>query len=132
MWKKIEVLLIERNMNQNQLAIKTGISAGTITDLKMGRIKKPSFEFMCKIADALDVSLDVFRREEMNEMELTAKERFEMALALRDRQKDLEGRIERFEQEIDFGKKDLLLKDCLSNSEKSLKTVKLLIEKLDF
>lgn len=34
---------------------------GIITDLKKGRIKAPSFQLMVKIADALGVSLDIFR-----------------------------------------------------------------------
>ena len=63
MWTKIEEPLEARNMNQNQLAVKAGISAGIITDLKMGRIKKPSFDLMCKIADVLEVSLDEFRKD---------------------------------------------------------------------
>lgn len=61
MWNKIEILLKEQKINQRQLAIKMNVHSSIITDLKKGRIKKPSFELMCKIADALEVSLDVFR-----------------------------------------------------------------------
>lgn len=63
MWPKIERLMNERNLNQERLAKKIGIHSGTISDLKKGRIKKPSFELMQKIADALEVSLDEFREE---------------------------------------------------------------------
>ena len=37
------------------------VSTGMITELKMGRIKKTSFELACKIADALDINLDELR-----------------------------------------------------------------------
>ena len=46
-----------------QIGEKMGVNSSVITELKKGNIKKPSFELMCKIADALEVSLDVFRKE---------------------------------------------------------------------
>ncbi|EMF0059341.1 helix-turn-helix transcriptional regulator [Enterococcus hirae] len=61
MWQKIEEIMSEMGMNQNQLAKKMGVRNGIITDLKKGRIKAPSFQLMVKIADALGVSLDIFR-----------------------------------------------------------------------
>lgn len=48
---------------QYKLAKKAGVGTNVITYLKNGRIKKPSFELMCKIADALEVSLDELRRK---------------------------------------------------------------------
>ena len=64
MWDTIEKLLKEKNLNQEQLAKRMHVSSGTVSDFKKGRTKKPSFELMCKIADALEVSLDVFREKE--------------------------------------------------------------------
>ena len=64
MWETIEKLLKEKNLNQEHLAKRMNVSSGTVSDFKKGRIKKPSFELMCKIADALEVSLDVFREKE--------------------------------------------------------------------
>lgn len=61
MWEKISLLLDKKGITQYELAKKMNVYTSTITDLKKGRIKKPSFELMCKIADALEVSLDVFR-----------------------------------------------------------------------
>lgn len=61
MWDKINKLLIAKNMNQETLAKKSGVTSGTISDLKYGRIKKPSFELACKIADALEVGLEELR-----------------------------------------------------------------------
>lgn len=65
LWMKIQKLLSEKNMSINQLSLKMGLSKNnrSVYELKNGKIKKPSFEFMCKIADALDVSLDYFREE---------------------------------------------------------------------
>jgi transcriptional regulator with XRE-family HTH domain len=63
MWDTIEKILKEKNLNQEQLSKRMKVHSGTISDLKKGRIKRPSFELMCKIADALEVSLDVFREE---------------------------------------------------------------------
>lgn len=62
-WKLVEKILIEKNITQYELAKRMNVSTGTITELKMGRIKKPSFELACKIADALDVSLNELRDE---------------------------------------------------------------------
>ena len=64
MWPIIEKILHEKGLNQEQLAKRMHVHSSTISDLKHGRIKKPSFELMCKIADALEVSLDVFREKE--------------------------------------------------------------------
>ena len=64
MWTQIEILLKEKNINQEQLAKKMKVTSGTITDLKKGRIKKPSFELACKIADAFEISLDRLRKEQ--------------------------------------------------------------------
>lgn len=61
MWNIVERLLNEKKMSQYELAKLMGVSTGTITELKKGRIKKPSFELIEKVADALEVSMDVFR-----------------------------------------------------------------------
>lgn len=61
MWKLVEKILKEKDITQYELAKRMGVSTGTITELKMGRIKKPSFELACKIADALEISLDDLR-----------------------------------------------------------------------
>lgn len=60
-WELVEKILIEKDITQYELAKRMGVSTGTITELKKGRIKKPSFELACKIADALEVSLDDLR-----------------------------------------------------------------------
>lgn len=63
MWKEVEKILIEKGITQYELAKRMEVGSGVISDLKHGRIKKPSFELACKIADALEVSLDELRGE---------------------------------------------------------------------
>ena len=64
MWNIIGKILKEKGLNQEQLAKRMKVHSGTVSDLKKSRIKKPSFELMCKTADALEISLDVFREKE--------------------------------------------------------------------
>lgn len=63
LWDFVEFEMKKKGYSQYQLAKKMGVSSSVITELKKGNIKKPSFELMCKIADALEVSLDVFKKE---------------------------------------------------------------------
>ncbi len=64
MWKKIELELRKREMTIYQLTKLTGVSMSVMYEFRRGNIKKPSFELMEKIADALNVSMDVFRKDE--------------------------------------------------------------------
>lgn len=63
LWLKINSIMKKQKISQAGLARRMGVGNSTISEFKRGNIKKPSFELMCKIADALDVSLDVFREE---------------------------------------------------------------------
>lgn len=67
MWTIIEQVMKDRDLNQEKLAKRMGVHSGVISDFKLGHIKKPSFELMCKFSDALDVSLDEFRTNEKKE-----------------------------------------------------------------
>ncbi|OTA77911.1 transcriptional regulator [Limosilactobacillus reuteri] len=60
MWNSIQVQLDKQNMTAYRLSKMTGIPLTTIYNYKNDG-KEPPFKNMCKIADALDVSLDVFR-----------------------------------------------------------------------
>lgn len=64
MYKIIELRLKEKNMKPCELANKAGISTGTLSDLKSGRLKKPSFELLEKIADVLEMDMNDFRKNE--------------------------------------------------------------------
>ena len=73
MKKTLSKLLIDRGMTVTELAEKTGISYNTLMNLSLIHISEPtlmnigkrdlSFSRMVKIADALDVSLDEFRKD---------------------------------------------------------------------
>ena len=63
MWKKIEILLAEKKMTKYELAKKAGLNQNRLIDLKKGRKKSLKFDDVVKIADALDVSLDEFRKD---------------------------------------------------------------------
>lgn len=62
MWNEIQKELDKKNIPIYKLAKITGIRDSTLHNYKRG--SEPSFKNMCKIADALDVSLDYFRKEE--------------------------------------------------------------------
>lgn len=63
MWEKIEEILQEKGISQYQLAKKMNVHGSVLTELKKGRIGKPSFELVCKIADALEVELNELRAD---------------------------------------------------------------------
>ncbi|GEK88916.1 Helix-turn-helix [Alkalibacterium putridalgicola] len=69
MWKNVYKLMKEKEWNQNQLAKKAGVNNTVISALKNGKIKKPSFDLACKLADALEVSLDDLRKDDKNEFQ---------------------------------------------------------------
>lgn len=60
LWNGIQKELNRQEMSIYKLAKITGIKDTTLHNYKKG--SEPSFKNMCKIADALDVSLDVFRK----------------------------------------------------------------------
>lgn len=62
LWRKIEKRIKEQGMSIYKLSKITGIPNATFYNYRNG--SEPSFKNMCKIADALDVSLDYFREEE--------------------------------------------------------------------
>ena len=49
-------------MTKNKLATLEGINKNSLIDLKMSKKKTLKFEDVVKIADALDISLDEFRK----------------------------------------------------------------------
>lgn len=63
MWEQLNRIMQERNLNGNQLSKMSGVNRSFFSDLKTGKVKYLSWSNMCKIADALEVSLDEFRKE---------------------------------------------------------------------
>lgn len=60
LWNRIQVQLNKRELSIYRLSKMTGIPMNTLYSYKnLG--KEPPFKNMVKIADALDVSLDVFK-----------------------------------------------------------------------
>lgn len=58
---KVEKLRNKKEVSINGLAKLCRCSTSVIFDIEKGRIKNPSWNTMCKIADALNVSLDDLR-----------------------------------------------------------------------
>lgn len=59
----MEIVLKQRQLNINQLAKLMGLKSNAVLyEFKHGKIERPSFELMERIADALDVSMDIFRQ----------------------------------------------------------------------
>lgn len=60
MWNKVEEILKERSLTIYKLSKMTGISDNTLRNYR-SKHSKPSFTNACKIADALNISLDDLR-----------------------------------------------------------------------
>lgn len=62
LWNGIQTQLDKQHITVYRLAKLTGISTNTLYDYKNNGTQ-PTFKNMVKIADALNVSLDIFREE---------------------------------------------------------------------
>ena len=58
MFYKIKEARIAKDMTQEELARKSGVSRFTIINIESGKTTNMQTETLCKIAKALDVSLD--------------------------------------------------------------------------
>lgn len=63
MWGKIEKIMIEKNITTYRLSKMTGISKQYFSQMKLKHTVNPSFETVCKIADALEVDINEFRKQ---------------------------------------------------------------------
>ena len=61
MWGKIEQQLKSTGWSMYRLAKESGIHQSNFSNLKAGRLKEMSWTNMCKLADAVEVSLDELR-----------------------------------------------------------------------
>lgn len=66
LWVKVQHLLDEQKMSVYRLSKLTGIPLNTLYSYKNQDVE-PSFHNMDKIADALNVSLDIFKEAKSNE-----------------------------------------------------------------
>lgn len=67
LWRKIDKNIKEKNLTIYELTKKANIAQNTLYELKSGRANDLRFSTVCKIADALKISLDEFRTEEKYE-----------------------------------------------------------------
>ncbi|MCH3911472.1 MAG: helix-turn-helix transcriptional regulator [Limosilactobacillus oris] len=61
LWKSIQTQLDKKHITVYRLAKLTSIPNNTLYEYKNNDVQ-PTFNNMIKIADALDVSLDIFRK----------------------------------------------------------------------
>lgn len=67
MWMIIEKQLNKKKITAYRLSKMTGVSTQTISALKTGKITNPRFEIIVKIAIALDIDLNEFKKRKQNE-----------------------------------------------------------------
>ena len=61
MWEQLNRLMQERNLNGHQLSKMAGVNRSFFSDLKSGKVKYLSWLNICKVADALGISIDELR-----------------------------------------------------------------------
>lgn len=61
MWSTVENKIRESGLSIWQAGKKAGLGENTLYEMKSGRIKDMKFSTACKIADALNISLDDLR-----------------------------------------------------------------------
>ncbi|WP_205272283.1 helix-turn-helix domain-containing protein [Lactococcus taiwanensis] len=63
LWLIIEEKLTEKNMSIYRLSKLSGVSTQSLSAIKLGQSKKPSFEIVVKIAEVLDIDLNQFKKK---------------------------------------------------------------------
>ncbi|MGB3161582.1 MAG: helix-turn-helix transcriptional regulator [Carnobacterium sp.] len=63
LWNSINKHLIKNDVTIYELTKKANIAQNTLYELKSGRVNDLRFSTVCKIADALNISLDEIRKE---------------------------------------------------------------------
>ncbi|MCH5461518.1 helix-turn-helix domain-containing protein [Secundilactobacillus sp. HBUAS58055] len=63
LWENITRILKLKHVSVRELCRLTGIPRQTLYNIKQGSSLNPSFYLILKIAEALDVSLDEFRKK---------------------------------------------------------------------
>lgn len=79
LYKRIDALCKERNINITTMCKESGASRGSLSDLKFGRKQKLSIDTLAKISSYFDVSVDY----------LTGKENSPDEFVLTEGEKDL-------------------------------------------
>lgn len=63
LWEKISVLLDKTELTKAEVARRANISTSLLPAIRNGKVKKPSFELICKLSDAFNVDINYFREE---------------------------------------------------------------------
>lgn len=63
MIKIIQQKMREKKLSQSQLSSLVGIKQQYISKILLGKVKKPSFEIVVKIAEVLDIDLNQFKKK---------------------------------------------------------------------
>jgi len=66
LWERIEYLLDKKEWTIYRLTKEANLSQNLLYELKNGRSSDLHFSSVCKIADALEVSLDQLREDRSN------------------------------------------------------------------
>ena len=61
MWEQLNRIMQERNLNGHQLSKMAGVNRSFFSDLKSGKVKYLSSPNICKVPDALRISIDELR-----------------------------------------------------------------------
>ena len=62
--EQLILILKNKEISQYKFAKKIGISTGHLSNIICGKISDPGFELVCKMADFLEVPLDILRKKE--------------------------------------------------------------------
>lgn len=68
LWFIMKRRMDELNINQSELARRTNLNTTVISAIKLGKIKKPSFILICKLAKGLELDLNDFKDLEGSEI----------------------------------------------------------------
>lgn len=63
LWNKISELLVKTELTKAEVARRANISTSLLPAIRNGKVKKPSFELICKLSDAFNVDINYFREE---------------------------------------------------------------------
>ena len=63
LWNKISELLDKTELTKAEVARRANISTSLLPAIRNGKVKKPSFELICKLSDAFNVDINYFREE---------------------------------------------------------------------
>lgn len=109
MWNQLQKALSNKGMTIYELSKKTGIHQNTLRNFKAGTSTNPSFKTIEKIADALEISTDVFRERTFMKDDLNVRVKVanyeEFEKLYEDLNKILEA-LDSFEFEVEEVKED--------------------------